>query len=521
MSSSMSPGMHPVLSALRVIDAGLDQFGEGNLWSLLDSEALDVRVELERLASRLDAARLRSTREVETRGAAIRAGAPNTRTWLINKVHLHPGAAGRELTLAGQLADDLPATAAALAAGAITPAAAAVIAENDAKLRKVATAAQRGDAEAFLAEQAAVFNVRQLSNLAIHLRNRLDPDHGQRLTEEEEAQVARREFRLTPNPDGSSRPGGYLDKEATALLRTALDPLAKPRPAADGTPDPRSPAQRTGDALVELVELALRSGDVPTQAGQPVQLVVTIPLSDLETRLAYANQGARPATGPFHRPAPDGGPETDGGTSVGAELLGGGLFPDLGLLRDDGLLRGPGFIANDGLFPDVGMFGGAGVGMLDTGIPLSAETVRRLACDCQVIPMVLGARGEPLNVGRASRDATPAIRRALDVRDRGCAFPGCDRPPKWCIAHHIVHWEAFGETSCQNCVLLCGHHHRAVHHHGWDVNIESDGLPSFYPPSWIDPDRAPQRHHRFHPHPTATSPPPAGHAPVIPFARRT
>jgi Domain of unknown function (DUF222) len=294
MSSTISPGMHPVLCALRVIDAGLDELAEGNLWSLLDSESLEVRVELERLASRLHAERLRSTREVETRGAAIRAGAPNTRTWLINKVHLHPGEAGRELTLAGQLADDLPATAAALAAGAITPAAAAVIAESDARLRRFATAGQRAEAEALLVEFAETIPVRGLQHAAIHLRNRLDPDQGERLAEEEEAQVARREFRLTPNPDGSSRPGGYLDKEATAFLRTALDPLAKPRPAADGTPDPRSPAQRSGDALVELVELALRSGDLPTQAGQPVQLVVTIGLKDLETRLARALDGDGP-----------------------------------------------------------------------------------------------------------------------------------------------------------------------------------------------------------------------------------
>jgi hypothetical protein len=75
MSSLMSPGMHPVLCALRDIDAGLDELGEGNLWALLDGEALEVRVELERLASRLYGERLRATREVETRGAAISAGA--------------------------------------------------------------------------------------------------------------------------------------------------------------------------------------------------------------------------------------------------------------------------------------------------------------------------------------------------------------------------------------------------------------------------------------------------------------
>jgi hypothetical protein len=488
MSSTISPGMHPVICALRVIDDGLDQLGEGNLWSLLDSEALQVRVELERLASRLHAARLASTRDVETRGAAIRAGAPSTRTWLINKLRLHPGEAGRELTLAGQLDTDLPATAAALAAGTITPAAAAVIAESDAKLRKIATAAQRSDAEALLVEFAATIPVRGLQHAAIHLHNRLDPDQGQRLAAEEETQLSRREFRLTPNPDGSSRPQGYLDKEATAFLRTALDPLAKPRPGTDGTPDPRSPAQRNGDALVELVELALRSGDLPTHAGQPVQLVVTIGLGDLETRLTRALTSAGPGAGTFHRSPADQCPDPS-------------LFPDV--------------------FAAFGAHPGGGVGVLDNGLPVSAETVRRWACDAQIIPMILGTHSEPLNVGRASREPTPAIRRALDARDRGCAFPSCDRPPKWCISHHIVHWEAHGETSCTNLVLLCGHHHRVIHHHGWNVNIEADGLPSFYPPTWIDPDRTPQRHHRYPPHPTTTNPPPPGHPPTTPYPRRT
>jgi hypothetical protein len=340
-----------------------------------------------------------------------------------------------------------------VAAGQITPAAVAVIAES-AALRPYASAAQRADAEAVLAEHAATLPVRGLQNAALHLRNRLDPDQGERLAKEEQAQAARREFRLRPNPDGSCRPDGYLDTEAAAFLRAALDPLAKPRPAADETPDPRTAAQRMGDALVELIELAMRSGDLPQRAGQPVQLVITLALSDLETRLASANANARASA--------DASARTRSGS-----------------------------------------FHGPGAGVLDSGLPLSAETVRRLACDCQVIPMVLGSHGEPLNVGRASRDATPAIRRALDVRDRGCAFPGCDRPPKWAVVHHIVHWADGGPTSCGNCVLLCGHHHRVVHHDGWDIHIEPDGLPSFYPPAWIDPtehhNATTDSHHTHHP----------------------
>ena len=175
---------------------------------------------------------------------------------LVNRLGLHPGEASGEVRLAARVSDHLPGTASALATGEIGPAAVAVIADTDAELATFATATDRAAAEALPADHARRSPVRGLSHAALHLRNRLDPDQGQRLADDEQAHVARREFRMRMHPDGSSRPDGYLDKEATAFLRAALDPLAKPRPAADGTPDPRSPAQRTGDALIELVELA-------------------------------------------------------------------------------------------------------------------------------------------------------------------------------------------------------------------------------------------------------------------------
>jgi hypothetical protein len=75
---------------------------------------------------------------------------------------------------------------------------------------------------------------------------------------------------------------------------------------------------------------------------------------------------------------------------------------------------------------------GCAPGMLDTGIPISIEATRRVLCDANVIPIVLGGRGEPLDVGRLTRVIPTAIRRALVARDQGCAFPGCDRPASWC-----------------------------------------------------------------------------------------
>lgn len=94
---------------------------------------------------------------------------------------------------------------------------------------------------------------------------------------------------------------------------------------------------------------------------------------------------------------------------------------------------------------------------------LSTETVRRLACDAQVIPAVLGSRGEVLDLGRAERLFSRAQVRYLWLRDRRCTFPGCTRPPKWCAAHHLVHWVDGGPTDTDHGALLCERHHTVVH----------------------------------------------------------
>ncbi|MET7817644.1 HNH endonuclease [Micromonospora zamorensis] len=134
-------------------------------------------------------------------------------------------------------------------------------------------------------------------------------------------------------------------------------------------------------------------------------------------------------------------------------------------------------------------------GVLDIGLHLTPETVRRLACDAAILPAVLNSTGQPLDLGRQRRLITGPLRRALVLRDRGCAFPGCDRPPRWCDAHHIHHWADGGPTNLTNAVLLCGHHHRHLHHNDWTVRLGDDNHPEFIPPAWLDPDQLPRRNH--------------------------
>jgi hypothetical protein len=88
----------------------------------------------------------------------------------------------------------------------------------------------------------------------------------------------------------------------------------------------------------------------------------------------------------------------------------------------------------------------------------------------------------PLDVGRASRHPTTAIARALVLRDGGCAFPGCETPPRFCHAHHIHHWEHSGPTGLFNLVLVCRHHHRLLHQRRWRCHIAPDGHPRFTTP---------------------------------------
>ena len=210
-----------------------------------------------------------------------------------------------------------------------------------------------------------------------------------------------------------------LDKVTGAKYEALMDPLAKPRPTtAEEGPDPRSRAEREGDALAELVDLMLRADQMPEHGGEPVTLTVTMRYEDLADRL--------------------------------------------------------------------------GQGMLDNGERIPAAEVRRLACNAGIIPLVLGERSQPMDIGRKTRSFPAGIRRVLVARDKGCAFPGCGRSPKQCDAHHIHHWANGGDTSVKNAVLLCRHHHTLIHQSEWEVRMVHE-IPTFYAPGWLDPEQKPRR----------------------------
>lgn len=180
-----------------------------------------------------------------------------------------------------------------------------------------------------------------------------------------------------------------------------------------------------------------------------------------------------------------------GPTTGGPQLIvTAGIATLLQLAHHDGLLEGefdPALLSGastEDLMISAGFSGSAGAGVL-----------RRLLCTAEVTPVVLGTESEVLDVGRKHRLFTPAQRKALIARDGGCAAPGCTFPAAWCESHHVQWWKHGGRTSVDNGVLLCSHHHHAVHEGMWEIEM-IDRMPWFTATAKLNTlqrDRRPQR----------------------------
>ncbi|GAB3563623.1 hypothetical protein GCM10027405_18510 [Arthrobacter alkaliphilus] len=201
------------------------------------------------------------------------------------------------------------------------------------------------------------------------------------------------------------------------------------------TLDRRTRAQKLLDGLLGACKIALASGALPAAGGQRPQIMATIAYRDLL-----------------------------------------GELKELPAFREAGRATGTGSLTFTG--------------------PVPAGTLRKIACDADIIPVVLGGEGQVLDIGRASRIFPAHIRKAIVARDKGCAFPSCTMPAPWCEAHHITYWSRGGPSSVENGVLLCSHHHHLIHKEEWHIQIQA-GVPWFIPPPHIDPHRQPRKNRYF------------------------
>jgi uncharacterized protein DUF222/HNH endonuclease len=133
-----------------------------------------------------------------------------------------------------------------------------------------------------------------------------------------------------------------------------------------------------------------------------------------------------------------------------------------------------------------------GRALLDTGETITIEAARRIACDANIATVLMNGRSEILDLGRTRRVASDAQYKALVIRDGGCRFPGCDRPPGWTQAHHIVEWPDGGLTDLENLVLLCHTHHGLIHHQHWRIEGTAKTL-KLLPPEGAGARASPKR----------------------------
>ncbi len=421
--------------------AGSGRAGAGvAMWSANDVELCDLVRAANRVAARAAGLRARVIAECARRELPERSAATGGTAWLSGLVRAHPARAKTMWRTACQLAAHAPATDAALCAGDIDLDQARVIASALDALPPEVPAEVRARGEAFLLGEAAELNALSLAQVANHLLDVIAPDLAEaKLAEQLERDEKRAEqVRLSAANDrhGMVTVRGRFDVESWAVVAAALDPLARPRPAGiDSGADSSAGALRDSET----------DGTGRDRRGYPQRLGEAL----VELARRHLDAGTLPQAG-AHKPQL--------AITIGYEAL-----------RDQ-----------------------VGAGMLDSGQTLSAAAVRRLACDAQLCTVLTDRHGQPLDVGRTQRLVPAPIRRALVIRDRGCAFPGCTRPPAWCEAHHIVSWIDGGETSLANSALLCRHHHRVIHRGDWSIGLGTDNRPWFTPPDWIDPTRQPR-----------------------------
>jgi hypothetical protein len=455
--------------------------------------------------------------EFDRRGGWKAGGHRSCAHWLHFRTGIDLGACREKVRVARAL-EGLPETRASMGRGEL----------SFSKVRALTRVAKE-ETEAELVPIARKLTAAELERV---VRSWSEVDRGGDEAEVERRRHARRSLAVAPDGAGMYVVRGCLTPEVGALLMRAVeaasDALFRPGEtwgAAGGQRGPAgmevTPRQRRADALGLLAERALAAGfgGKGEVEEEVVEAEVGAEMAEEETGASGVPGSVTEAPGPAPAPRmaeppepsdlpdpPLSGtraeryqvflhvePETlakEGGSEshAGRENPGGSEHHPGGCRHHAGPDHhaGPEHHAGPGNLP-----GSGPRSFLEDGTRVSAETSRRLCCDAAVVRVRRGRGGSVLDVGRRTRTIPPALRRALEVRDGGCRFPGCGL--RFTEGHHIVHWGDGGETRLSNLVLLCRFHHRAVHEEGFRVRMERDGrtVRFFDPLGWPLPDMAP------------------------------
>jgi len=422
---------------------------------------------LRALAERAQALYLARLARFDSTGAAAADGAGASWAWLRDHGRALPAEARAEVWLARRLHTDaeraMPGTEAALGAGRLSVGQARLIAQGLSRL----PAGRASEMEPTLAEQAAVLGPAATARICQHVIAIGEDEEGAGRAERERAA---RHLHLRP-VGGMLHLDGLLPPGQAAPLQIALQAYSQPAPAEpDGTPDPRSAAQRRADALCEIGRHALDVGAPSVGGLRPhVQLLIHLDPD------ATVNRAEEARTGPVR----------------GADWERDSCDPDLSWTA----VTTPRPSQSGADQPDTSPTGAPDQDpkqpwLTPDGLALDPAIIAAIRA---ALPPALGGTGtQILAAGRTSRLIPPHIRRALNVRDQGCVHPGCDRPPERCHAHHRRHWAHGGPTDLTNLVLACPTHHQFWHDHDLKPHRQPDG-------SWQlhhDPHAAAHHHPR-------------------------
>lgn len=485
--ASSTPITTPITTtqALSAVAAALDAIDHGQRAGLGHEERLDLVAESRRLACRVDALAALLLQEADrARSPLIARGTPTT-SWLAASGDTSAREAAASVFAGRDLVAHPDVQQAALQ-GEVTMKQARSIVRTLTDLPVGLRAEDRDAAARLLVTKAASTSADAIPRLATAVLAEVAPDVAARLGPEAqiEAQArrahTRRSLSFAPDGDGSVLLRGSLPTLAAAPLIRLVDAYAQSsHRAARGTTsaegraedDRRTPDQRRADALCDLVAEHQSGRRAPGIAGDRPRIVVSMSYDQLLSHAQLAGLVAAPGRGSTTTAAP----RPSGKPSAPAA-------PDE--VRPTSREQSP-------PPPTV-----VGVG------PITAGDLRRLCCDADITPAVLGGQSEILDVGTTSRLVTPAIRRALSLRDGGCIFPGCDQPDVACEAHHLIPWWAGGRTAIGNMALLCPHHHGVVEPprftsgcspDRWSVVMDDCGRPEVVPPRRLGPQRTPTR----------------------------
>ncbi|WP_408899125.1 DUF222 domain-containing protein [Nocardioides sp. R1-1] len=451
----------------------------GSDWDALDGPATVAGVQAVTAARAfLDAALLRGIARLEDTDALRELGWASTKDFLTHLTGGHKGSGGGLVRAADQLRE-LPAVQAALEEGRVTLPQARAIAGKVHTLPRVPEFRTQVATAILDLVHTHGHDASDLQTAFTDIVRELDPDAALLNAEKEKAKTERaahhaRHLSFTTDGLGGVRVKGYGSVEDVERITSVLHPLAAPLTTEPGSCGGVNRAP--GEAMFD-------------EHGDSTQVACLTP--------GCGHDGRDPR---------DAGARLWDALVEACERL--TTLPDLP--RDHGTRpRVMVLIDHDSLRQKVLDAGLAGPGVTTTGARLSATAVRRLACDADILPAVLGGEGQVLDVGRTQRLVTPALWTALIARDRHCAFPGCTRMPLACDAHHITHWADGGPTDLDNLVMLCRHHHTLIHRTPWAVHLDpATRRPAWVPPPRVTLDQSQDAGITYHPaRPPGTAPP--------------